>query len=324
MTANRNAIGVCEYPQLAACCRIASYRRCRSSPVLDDCLLSDNSFLLDWASVSCLGAPLYSAYIISGVILLNATRLFSPFSGVCTLVLFYAVPAAALGTLTGIVTEEGTDKAVADAFVFATWSKERGFENESVCDWIEIATTGADGRYQVSKPTREIVPTSLGDRWITLSAYQSGYSCRSTRGGTDSAPSTEQICRRTASLAASDRLARLHELLDAASCIEAPVEQRRKLLPLYRAIFNESRSLIPPESYRLNLSPVCFDIFNALGRPPVHLVALTAEDQALISREEPGCLPILLPPARPKIREIRMAPPTPGGGSATPSGNQSK
>ena len=261
---------------------------------------------------------------MSGMILSNATRLFSPFIGVCTLVLFYAVPAAALGTITGIVTEDGTDKALADAFVFATWSKERGFENESVCDWIEITTTGADGRYQVSKPIREIVPTSLGDRWIALNAYQSGFSCRSVRGGTNSAPSTEQTCTRTASLAANDRLARLHELLVAASCIEAPVEQRRKLLPLYRAIFNESRSLTPPENYRLNLSPVCFDIFNAIGRPAVDLIALTAEDQALISREEPGCLPILLPPARPKIREIRIAPPTPGGGLATPSGNQPK
>ena len=256
--------------------------------------------------------------------ILNVTKLFRPFIGVCALVLFYAVPVAALGTITGIVAEEGTDKAVADAFVFATWSKERGLENESVCDGIEIATTGADGRYQVSKPIRESVPTSLGDRRITVNAYRSGFSCRSARGGTDSAPSTEQICTRSASLSASDRLARLHELLGAASCIEAPAEQRRKLLPLYRAIFNESRSLTPPESYRLNLSPVCFDLFNALGRPAVHLVALTAEDQALISREEPGCLPILLPPARPKIREIRISPPTPGGGSAPPSGNQSK
>jgi hypothetical protein len=255
--------------------------------------------------------------------LLNATRLFSPFICVCTLVLFYAVPAAASGTITGIVTEEGTDKAVAGAFVVATWSKEGGPESESVCDWIEIATTGADGRYQVSKPIREIVPTSLGNRWITLNAYQSGFSCRA-RGGTDGAPFTEQTCTRTASLATNDRLARLHELLNAASCIAAPVEQKRKLLPLYRAIFNESRGLTPPEQYRLNLSPVCFYIFNALGRPALNLVALTAEDQALISREEPGCLPIVLPPPRPKIREIRVAPPTPGGGSATPSADQSK
>jgi hypothetical protein len=242
----------------------------------------------------------------------------------CTLVLFYAVPAAALGTITGIVTEEGTDKAVAGAFVFATWSKARGFESETVCDWIEIATTGADGRYQISKPIGEIVPTSIGNRWITLNAYQSGFSCRSARGGAESAPSTEQTCARTTSLAASERLARLHELLSAASCIEVPVEQKRKLLPLYRAIFNESRGLTPPENNRLNLSPVCFYIFNALGRPVVNLIALTGEDQALISREEPGCLPILLPPARPKIREIRVAPPTPGGGSATPSPDQLK
>jgi hypothetical protein len=256
--------------------------------------------------------------------LLNATRLFSPFIGVCTLVLFYAVPAAALGTITGIVTEEGTDKAVAGAFVVATWSKERGFENETVCDWIEITSSGADGRYQISTPIREIVPTSLGNRWIALNAYQSGFSCQSAPSGTGNAPSTEQTCTRTASLAANDRLARLHQLLDAASWIEALVEQKQKLLPLYRAIFNESRSLIPPENHRLNLSPVCFYIFNALGRPAVNMVALTAEDQVLISREEPGCLPILLPPARPKIREITVAPPTPSGGRATPSAEQSK
>jgi hypothetical protein len=112
--------------------------------------------------------------------------------------------------------------------------------------------------------------------------------------------------------------------MDAASCIEAPVEQKQKLLPLYRAIFNESRSLTLPENHRLKLSPVCFYIFNALGRPAVNMVALTAEDQALISREEPGCLPILLPPARPKIREITVAPPTPSGGRATQSADQSK
>jgi hypothetical protein len=77
---------------------------------------------------------------------LRATRLFSAFVGVCALLFFYAEPAAALGTITGIVTEEGTDKVVAGAYVFANWSNQRGLENEDVCDWIEVATTGAGGR----------------------------------------------------------------------------------------------------------------------------------------------------------------------------------
>jgi hypothetical protein len=256
--------------------------------------------------------------------LLLATKLFAPLIGVCALVVLHGAPAAALGTITGIVTEESTGKAVAGAFVVATWSTQRGLENEDVCDWIEIATTGSGGRYQVSKPLREFVPTTLGDRWITLNAYQPGFSCRSAHGNTGSAPSTEQTCTRTADLPADDRLARLHAMLNAASCIEAPVEQKRKLLPLYRAIFNESQDLTPPESARLNLSPVCFYIFDALGRPAVSLIGLTAEDQALIGREEPGCLPILLRPPRPSIREIRIPAPTPGGAGATPSADQPK
>jgi hypothetical protein len=258
------------------------------------------------------------------VTVLKAAKQFSPVVGACALLLFYALPAAALGTITGIVREESTDKAVAGAFVFASWSTQRGLENEDVCDWIEIATTGADGRYRIPQPMRELVPTSLGDRRITLDAYQSGFSCRSTPGGTYRAPSTEQICTRTANLDTADRLARLHELLHAASCIEAPVEQKRKLVPLYKSIFNETRGLTPPENYWLNLSPICFYIFDALGRPATNLVAPTAEDQALMGHEEPGCLQTSLPRPHPKIREIRIPPPAHGGGSAAPSPDQSK
>jgi len=72
--------------------------------------------------------------------LLLATKLFAPLIGVCALVVLHGAPAAALGTITGIVTEESTGKAVAGAFVVATWSTQRGLENEDVCDWIEIAT----------------------------------------------------------------------------------------------------------------------------------------------------------------------------------------
>ncbi len=239
--------------------------------------------------------------------------------GAGTFALSMSVCAFALGTLTGTVTDQAAQKPIAGAFVVANWSEERGFEDESACVWIDVAITDADGRYRISPPLRETVPTSLGNRSITLHAFKAGFWCRNAPGGTNTTPSPEQICEHTATRPAHDQLAFLHQLQNDATCAEAPVEQKRKLLPLYRAAFGETQSLTPPEQYRVNLSGLCFTIAEALGMPARAMFQLTPEDEALIGREEPGCLQIFKP-SPPKIKTVILAPPNSGGGgSAAPA-----
>lgn len=136
--------------------------------------------------------------------------------------------------VTGQVLEEGTSKPIADAIVVIRWTGTVSaiVDSKGVCVHVDATTTDANGRYQFAAWRK---PSSIGpvsDVGAVVSAYKAGY--EQQHYGIDS---TVRL-----TLATAENMPRLDYLSRFAGGVHCDVESDVKLLPLYKAIYNEASS----------------------------------------------------------------------------------
>jgi hypothetical protein len=223
------------------------------------------------------------------------------------------------------VRDQASRAGIAGALVFATWTRSTGFGGR-ICEWIDVATTDAAGRYQLTASVGEVAASVLGARAIEIQVYEPGESCMPDQHGTwDSGnPPSTQVCARPASAAPDGQLQSIRGLLRASDCLGAPVEQKAKLLPLYQHLFADAKQLsaAAPDASVLRL--ICLSMLtadphseSAAGAHISHLPGTGPEDQVFLQRVQPGCAALMTPP-KPVIREILLKNPSPGGAVAAP------
>jgi hypothetical protein len=146
----------------------------------------------------------------------------------------------------GQVLEEGTNKPVANALVVGRWmgTVTHGIvESRTVCYHVESTTTDAEGRFTLP-PTEKEYKYRDGDHYTSITVYKLGYEAYLPPGYARSEAYRQNI--RYLQPFAGGREERLKYLERAEQSIRtcrSPQAEEKNLLPLYRAFYEEAKSL---------------------------------------------------------------------------------
>jgi len=189
-----------------------------------------------------------------------------------------------------MVARDENGKALPGAWIVSTRSECVGLGHCSTyCVDVQVARTRDDGSYSVGTLFHQASEFSTY-------AYREGYEQlwrsdqRSTgvtmkRGGTD--PRYEKLDRETA------RVMSLADLAGRMSCFAAPARQREALLPVYRAMYREARSVGRLPEHRKLADGICYEI-HGLARSPGEESRSPDEERrsrdAYLKGVEPTCL----------------------------------
>jgi hypothetical protein len=233
----------------------------------------------------------------------------------------YPALGAVVGPIDGSVREQPSGAPVAGALVIARWTGST--IHGQVCDWLEVATTGADGGYRIPFSMRGTGESPLAARSVRFVAYKRGYAQLPDRGA-DAGRAQLKVVRADSS--ADARLAQLRALDRDVTCLGTPIGQAATLLPLYRQLFDEAMALPPStqaDSLRIGICKSLYTLTRqryagswAAQRafPP----GADPEEAPNLSHVEPRCLPIVAP-SLPTVLQVTRPPPGAQQGAAPPA-----
>jgi hypothetical protein len=148
--------------------------------------------------------------------------------------------------LEGQVLEAETKKPLIDSLVVARWQGTYSAiaETKTVCYHVETATTDAEGRYRMPAWSAESKGPFFSPETVIVTAYKLGYEIYSPPGFVRSEEYRQNI--RYLQPFAGGREERLKYLERAEQSIRtcrSPQAEEKNLLPLYRAFYEEAKSL---------------------------------------------------------------------------------
>jgi ankyrin repeat protein len=184
----------------------------------------------------------------------------------------------------GQLLEQG-DKPVADAWIVATREECFGLGHcSTACVEVKVTRTDEQGRYSVGSFFR-------GRTSYSFYAYKPGYRLDFVRSGELYLVRDERDYRSEKMEAVAARIASLAHVAHEVSCFAAPQEQKQALIPFYRALFQEARSLArAPEQHEV-ARRICREMFWTQKRPDTS----TSESQEQMQQTrflqavEPAC-----------------------------------
>jgi len=146
----------------------------------------------------------------------------------------------------GKVLEEGTNKPIPEAIVIARWSGTAFsfVESPTVCVHVLTTTTDAEGKYRFPAWRKESPLKGVRDVRSIITAHKPGYETHSPPGYARS----EEFKRNVRYLqpltgGREERLKYLERIEQSARACRSPEAEEKNLLPLYRALYEEARSL---------------------------------------------------------------------------------
>ena len=157
----------------------------------------------------------------------------------------------ASGSISGYVLNQATHDPIPGVTVTGSW---RGFAIEnSTCVWVDVSTTDTHGRYEIPAPSLTFSQKFIESTNPHVDLYKPGYAY--------ARPTVEKGLPSTLYMTANvDERVRMQEIRDnehAATCIGTHGQQDARLLPLYRALFDDAMSLPPEIRDPLLLKSIC-------------------------------------------------------------------
>jgi hypothetical protein len=165
---------------------------------------------------------------------------------------------ASLYAETGTVIDGGTGKPLSGVYVVTTWSADvfKGIESSHSCFKVEASQTDSEGKFHIASSPANLNPLLYNWERDPLWFYKKGYAYLETVRGTGDAYIMHLDSRN-----GSERLKYISRTMGKTSCGSAEErELRGKLLPVYRAVWDEARSIPANQQDERTLDSILFDV----------------------------------------------------------------
>ncbi len=146
----------------------------------------------------------------------------------------------------GKVLEEGTNKPIPDAIVIARWNGTAFsfVESPTVCVHVLTTTTDAEGKYRIPAWRKDSPIKGVRDVHSIVTAHKPGYETHSPPGYARSEEFRKNIRNlKPFTGRREERLKYLQSVEGNVRLCRSPEAGEKNLLPLYRALYEEAKSL---------------------------------------------------------------------------------